>query len=226
MLDPSARRGDIPISHPGDRVGEPWRANLVTGPRVMLPQLPHKMTTPFHEYHSYQGDTNDCGAHSICIAANALLGDKRFDPGIVAEELNHPSIRRGPIPHIIVRRIPNWATFPWGITDYLNSHGFAAEWHPRGDEDRLLRNLRANVATMVTIGEPFRFEGIRYVGWGHVKILFGYDALYGYAFVDPGCRKDPSDRWERMGIFWQDEVSFVREWAKLFRIYIEVSLRP
>jgi len=204
---------------------EPWRVNLVTGPTIPLFEPAYRMTTPLYEYHSYQGDTNDCGPYSLCIVANALLGERRFDPRIVAEELNHPAVNPTPLPHLIIRRIPNWATFPWGITDFLNRHGFNAEWHLRGTAERLLKNLRDNLATMVMIGEPFRFEKRKYAGWGHVKVLYGYDPMYGYAFVDPGGMKDPSDPWESRGIFWQDETSFLRQWANLFRIYIEVSLK-
>ena len=225
MHNPVDRRGSRPPSEAEGGIAQPWRAHLVTGPKIAPPQLTYKMTTPLHEYHSYQGNTNDCGPHSICIVANALLGERRFDPSIVAQELNRPTVRRGPLPHIVVRRIPNWATFPWGITDFLNRHGFTAKWHLRGNADRLQDNLRADLATMVVIGEPFRFVKGKYVGWGHVKVLSGYDALHGYAFVDPGSRKDPSDRWERIGIFWQEETSFSRQWARLLRVYIEVSLQ-
>ena len=225
MDDPLTWRADSPTSETEGPTAEPWRTHLVTGPRITLSGLAYRMTTPLYEYHSYQGTTNDCGPHSTCIVANALLGEERFDPQTVAEALNHTSVSPGPFPRIIVRRIPNWATFPWGITDFLNHHDFHAKWHLRGNVERLLSNLRNDVATMVMIGEPLRFERRKYVGWGHVKILYGYDPLYGYGFVDPGSEKDPSDPWERMGIFWQDEPSFLHQWAGLFRIYIEVTLR-
>jgi len=202
----------------------PWRRHHLASPLALALGLTHEMRIPLPTYHRYQKTSFDCGPYCLSIVANALLGEERFDPDVVAEEMNLPSVSSGPFPRPVIRRIPNWATFPWGITDYLRQHGFRANWRIRGSMDRLLSNLREQVATMVMIGEPFKFDAGKYIGWAHVKALYGCEPGVGLAFVDPGSPKNPDDPWESEGIFWQDEESFLREWKNLFRIMIEVRL--
>ena len=204
----------------------PWGRRHRSSPLATGPALTHQMRIPLPAYHRYQRKSSDCGPYSLAIVANALLDEERFDPDVVAQEMNLPSVSRGPFPGPIIRRIPNWATFPWGITDYLRQHGFRSNWRIRGSMERLLGNLREQVATMVMIGEPFKFDfdWREYTGWAHVKVVYGYEPGVGLAFVDPGFPKNPNDPWESQGIFWQDEESFVREWKNLLRIMIEVRL--
>ena len=202
----------------------PWRRHHLGSPLAMGSGLTHRMRIPLPTYHCYQRKSSDCGPYTLSIVANALLDEERFEPDVVAQELNLPTVSGGPFPRPIIRRIPNWATFPWGITDYLRQHGFRSDWRIRGSMERLLGNLREQVATMVMIGEPFRFNEGKYIGWAHVKALYGYESGVGLAFVDPGSPKNPDDPWESKGIFWQDEESFLREWKNLFRIMIEVRL--
>ena len=204
----------------------PWSRNLVPSTLAFGAELAHEMQIPLATYHRYQGNTNDCGPFSLSIVANALLDQERFDPTVVAEEMNRITLVSRPIPHPFISRIRNWATFPWGITRYLQDHGFRAAWHVRGTPERLFANLHQQIATMVMIGEILKSDNVWFAGWGwgHVKVLYGYASQTGFAFVDPGCRKDPADPWGSRGIFWQDQVSFLREWSNLFRIFIEVSL--
>ena len=213
-----------PTSPARPAVVEPWRRHYLASPGIAGPGLTHEMRLPLSRYHRYQKESLNCGPYSLSIVANALLDEERFDPDVVAEELNRPSVASSPIPHLVIRRIPNSATFPWGIADYLRQHGFRAKWRPWGNMDRLLKNLRDQVATIVMIGEPVKFEGTKYTGWAHVKPVYGYEEGVGLAFVDPGYPKDPDDVWGGQGIFWQDEKSFLREWANLLRIMIEVRL--
>jgi len=55
----------------------------------------------------------------------SALTQRRVDGRALARELNRPRWV-GPLPFI--RRIPNWATFPWGVVDALRQHGLRAEW--------------------------------------------------------------------------------------------------
>ncbi|MFO8035135.1 MAG: C39 family peptidase [Anaerolineales bacterium] len=188
--------------------------------------IPYRMSIPLYQYHQYQGEsTNDCGPTSLAIAANALLGEERFLKDQVAQEMNHPGFRVWPFPHFVVRRIQNWATFPWGIVHYLKEQGFRARWSPFGTAEKLRRNLDENRVTLVFVGEPWRWKGGKYDGWAHVKVLFGYLPGKGYVFVDPGHRKRPEnpESWASLGLFWQLEEDFIKFWRSLFRIYVEVG---
>lgn len=183
------------------------------------------LRTPVYRYHQHQGNTNDCGPTSLAIAANALLGEERFQGPRVAEEMNDPAFEVRPFPHFVVRRVRNWATFPWGIVHYLRQQDIPARWSPLGTANRLRRNLLADRITIVMIGEPLRWKRRRYAGWGHAKVLFGYAPGRGLLFVDPAYQRRPDepDSWERHGLFWQEEKEFLRQWRGLGRIYIEIG---
>ncbi len=185
------------------------------------------LSRPVYRYHQYQGYTNDCGPTSIAIAVNAFLGERVLEGPVVAEEMSHVAFEWKPFPHLVVPRIPNWATFPWGIVYYLRKQGFRARWRLFGTLERLERNLRADRLTMVIIGEPWRWEKWTYTGWAHVKVLFGQLPGQRLLFVDPGySRSSDHDRLEHHGLFWQDQDEFLRQWRNLLRIFIEVEEDP
>ncbi len=181
-----------------------------------LDAVASRLNTPLHKYHQYQGKTNNCGPTSLAIVANALWGQTRLQGPRVAQELSTPRFRVHPIPHLVVRRIPNWATFPWGIVDYLRQLEIPAHWAVGGTEEKLRRNLDAEQITMVIIGELWSWRGWRYTGWAHVKILYGFTPGRGYLFVDPASR-------DKHGLSWQTAEEFAQQWRNLFRSYIEVG---
>jgi hypothetical protein len=196
-----------------------------------MPEMPDlsavmfHLHTPVYLYHQHQGHTNDCGPTSLAIAANALLGEERFQGPTVAQEMNAPAFEVRPFPHFVVRRIQNWATFPWGIVHYLQQHDIPARWSPLGTVKTLHRNLLADRLTIVMLGELLHWENRRYAAWGHAKVLFGYTPGQGFLFVDPAYerRPDAPDSWEHYGLFWQEETEFLQQWRGLFRIYVEVG---
>lgn len=183
------------------------------------------LRTPVYHYHQYQGNTNDCGPTSLAIAANALLKENRFQGSSVAQEMNDPAFEVRPFPHFVVRRIRNWATFPWGIVHYLRQNSIPARWSPFGTAKKLRRNLTSDKITIVMLGELLHFEKRRYAGWGHAKVLFGHTQGRGFLFVDPAfkCHPDDSDTWKKFCLFWQEESEFLRQWRNLFSIYVEVG---
>jgi hypothetical protein len=187
-----------------------------------LVSVPLRLPTPVYDYHQYQGHSNDCGATSLAIAANALLGETRFDGDRVAQEMNE---WKKSFPGLFLPRIRGWATFPWGIVQYLRMVHVRARWRPFGTVERLRRNLHAGRMTLVAIGEPLRWQDRHYAGWAHFKVLFGYNPQRGFLFVDPGY--DPTNyafgSLERQGLFWQAEGEFKRQWRNLLGIYIEVG---
>jgi hypothetical protein len=180
------------------------------------------LARPVYRFHQYQGLTNDCGPTSLAIAANTLLQKEQFAGPDVAEQMSRLRFEWRPFPHLVVSRIPGWATFPWGIVYTLRKHGFRARWRPFGSLERLRQNLLANLITIVVIGEPLHWRKWRYAGWGHVKVLFGHTPGRGFLFVDPGYPRRPADPWAAHGLFWQGEEEFWKQWRNLFQIYIEV----
>lgn len=201
-----------------------------------LSGVPLRLTKPVYDYHQYQGDrTNDCGPTSAAIAVNALLDQWVLEGPAVAEEMSHVAFECRPFPHLVVPRIREWATFPWGIVYYLKKQGFRARWRLFGTLERLERNLRADRLTIVVIGVPWRWRKVkadkpwpwktwRYIGWAHVKILFGYVPGQELLFVDPGEERS-SDVHElnEFGLFVQDQEQFLRQWRNILRIFIEVE---
>lgn len=190
-----------------------------------LSSVTFHLRTPVYRYHQHQGNTNDCGPTSLAIAANALLGEQRFQGPTVAQEMNDPVFEVWPFPHFVVRRVHNWATFPWGIVHYLRQHDIPARWSLLGSVHRLRWNLLADRITIVILGEPWRWEERRYRGWSHAKILFGHTPGQSFLFVDPAYGRRPGDpgSWEHHGLFWQGEREFLRQWRNVFRIYVEIG---
>lgn len=190
-----------------------------------LTAVPFHLRTPVYRYHQLQEKPNDCGPTSLAIAANAFLGEERFQGSTVAQEMNHPAFEVRPFPHFVLRRFRNWATFPWGIVHYLRRNGIPSDWSRRGTEDRLRSNLRNDRITIVILGEPWRWRKWRYRGWSHAKILFGYTPRQGFLFVDPGRARRPDDSgsWAQYALFWQPEREFLRQWRNTLRIFIEVG---
>lgn len=135
-------------------------------------------------YHVDQGDTDDCGPHVVAMAVNFWHGDSILVVEDVAREMNRPRLRRGLLP-LVVRRIPNWATFPWGIVDMLGRHGVPARWRTGAGEADLGRALREDRLALPVFGEPLRRRGWRWTGWAHIAIISGWDPQKDtYWFVD------------------------------------------
>jgi hypothetical protein len=163
-------------------------------------------------YYIAQGDSNDCGPHVVAMAINFWQGSTVVQADVVAREMNRPRLGTG-LPPLVVRRIPNWATFPWGIVDELKTHGVQARWRLRATEDDLQRALREDRVAMPIFGEPLLRKGWRWVGWSHVAILSGWDpAAQVYYFVDSAQDNAPSTR-------PRDE--FMTYWSNMGRILVE-----
>lgn len=183
-----------------------------------------RLRKPVYRYHQFQGPTNDCGPTSLVIAVNALAGVGELEGAVMAREMNRFRLAWRAFPYIGLSRIPGWATFPWGIVHQLRERGVRGRWGPFGTVDRLLRNLSEDRITIVAVGEPFRWEKGRYRGWAHLKVVYGYGAGRGFLFVDPAMRPTGSpDAMEYHGLSWQGESEFLRQWANVLRVYIEVG---
>jgi hypothetical protein len=173
-------------------------------------------------WHQYQGDdTNDCAAFSIAIVGNAFLNRPQFDGFKVAREMEKLTLVTSPLPHLTLRKIPQWASLPWGVSGYLQSQHIPAKLNWFASVDHLLRNIRENRLSIVILGDLLK-------GWGHAKALYGYEGSgpkpqHGFYFVDPGYPKEYSRPHQPLGVFWQDENEFKQQWNSLFRILIEIT---
>jgi hypothetical protein len=164
-------------------------------------------------YHIDQGDSNDCGPHVVAMAVNFWRGRDLLQVDAVARAMNRPRFGVG-FPPLVVRRIPNWATLPWGIADMLRQNGFAARWRLFASEDTILRALREDRLVMPIYGEPFRRRGARWTGWSHVAILCGWSPdPPRYLFVDSSASSAPSSR---------PREDFLKLWRNMGRLMVEI----
>jgi hypothetical protein len=202
-------------------------SELSTEDRGLKPT--YHMGIELHRWHQYQGqDTNDCGAFSAAIVSNAILNNHRFDGYAVAREMEKLVIASQPLPHIMIRKIPNWATLPWGISGYLKDKGTPARLKWFGHTEDLLRNIRGDRPTIVLLGEPFLHVGWKFAGWAHAKVLYGFEPTgprpeRGFYFVDPGYPKNWSRPWHPPGVFWQDAAEFQQQWSNMLGLYVEAE---
>lgn len=186
------------------------------------PLKPHYHTqTDLFLWHQYQGEnTNDCAAFCISIVANAFLKEARFEGSAVAREMEKLTLVTRPIPHVTIRKLPNWATLPWGISGYLQSKDIPTKLHWFASTDRLLQNIQEDRFTIVIVGDLLK-------GWAHAKVLYGHEPTgpqpeRGYYFVDPGYPKEWSRPQHPRGVFWQQEDEFRQQWNNLFRILVDL----
>jgi hypothetical protein len=155
-------------------------------------------------HHVPQGRSNDCGPYSAAMLINTLCSQK-VDPSNLARELDH--IRWiGPLP--FVRRIPNWATFPWGVADALRLRGIPAHWRPFGSPAALVRTLHSGSIPIVFIGS---FKPM----WGHVMVLLARDPIRGWGFSDPA--------WPSPELHWLPDSTFLSQWRTYANSWVEVK---
>jgi hypothetical protein len=151
----------------------------------------------------FQGQRNDCGPFTTATIINALHG-KGLDPIELAEKMNKPAWR-GPL--FVVRRVPNWATFPWGIVDVLREHGLNARWRLFTPASRLFEGLARGQVLMPIIGEwkPM---------WAHVMTLVAWDPERGWGFANT--------QYDHRQIDWHPDKRFRHQWRNLGQILIDV----
>lgn len=163
------------------------------------------LSLPVARYHQSQGRSNDCAPFTVAIAVNALTGSQ-IDGAILAEVMNQPRRWLGPLPIPVIRRIPNWATFPWGIADQLQRYAIAARWRFGASEGDLIAALEQNRIAMPIVGSLWP-------AWAHVKILAAHDPELGWGFVDP-ARPDGS-------LTWEGARQFEKLWANYGHLLVE-----
>lgn len=153
----------------------------------------------------YQGQSNDCGPYTTATVINALLG-LSLEAAELAQQMNRP-VWRGPL--FIVRRIPNWATFPWGMADVLRQYGLNACWRPFASVAYLLRGLQRGNVLMPVLG------GWRPL-WAHVMTLIAWSVERGWGFANT--------QFDHHDIHWLSDSLFRRQWRAMFHLLVEVRV--
>jgi hypothetical protein len=151
-----------------------------------------------------QGASNDCGPFTTATVLNGIKG-LNLDPSWLAQEMNRPRWR-GPLP--LIRRIPNWATFPWGIADELGRHGLRARWRFFANPVQLQAGLENGRILLPVIGSwrPL---------WAHVMTLLAWDAERGWGFAN-------TQRSDKV-IDWFPDQHFHAQWRAMGRLLISVD---
>jgi hypothetical protein len=152
----------------------------------------------------WQGFSNDCGPFTTATVLNALR-DLHIEAADLAQRMNRPTWR-GPL--LIVRRVPNWATFPWGIADVLREHGLPASWRPLSSPQHLRQGLEQGDVLMPIIGswKPL---------WAHVMTLVEWDADKGWGFANTQRQHHDMD--------WMTDELFSRQWRAMGRMVVQVK---
>ena len=166
------------------------------------------VTSPFQDAIldklQYQADSNDCGPYTTASVINALL-DKGLDAAELALEMDRP-VWRGP--QFVIRRVPHWATFPWGMVDVFHSYGLNASWRPFTSLDNLWERLSGNYVLMPVQG------GLKPL-WAHVMALVKWDPNLGWGFANT---QFPYHRHT-----WIQDDLFRKQWQFTFRTVVEVE---
>ena len=158
------------------------------------------ITLPLAKYHQFQDVSNNCGPFTIAIVVNALRDQELLHGKEVARAMNRPRLRwLGPLPWPVVRRLPDNATFPWGMVDELRRHGVKARWRFGATTADLHKALSENRVAMPIIGEIIKPRKSKAL-WAHVKPLSRYEPEVGYSFVDPA--RDQAGEWPDEDFEW------------------------
>lgn len=163
---------------------------------------------PLAKYHQFQDNTNDCAPHTVAIVVNAFRDQHVLEGDDVARAMNQPRLRLRLMP-LVIRRIPNWATFPWGIVDELKANGIPARWRAGASPADLQKALAEGRVPMPISGE---IKWPPNTTWAHVKPLAEIDPQKGYGFVDPANRDS---------ISWQAKDDFEKLWKNFWNILVE-----
>lgn len=151
----------------------------------------------------FQGRSNDCGPFTTATVLNALRG-LQIDPAILAREMDKP-VWRGPL--FVVRRVPRWATFPWGMVDTLKAYGLDASWRPLASKTYIKRGLTMGKVLMPVIGSIVPL-------WAHVMSLVAWDELLGWGFANT--------QFKHHNIYWLSDDDFNKRWQAMVNLLVEV----
>ena len=155
-----------------------------------------------------QTHPNDCGPFAAAAVITGLTGQQ-----IVAEELaqalDRPRGRGlwGLLP--LVRRVPRFATFPWGVVDALRLHGLEARWQAGMSPEDLVEHLAEGDLLVPIIGRWLPKP------WAHYMVLLAHNPAIGWGFADPASRYD--------SLRWYPAEDFLPKWRNMGRMAVIIS---
>lgn len=153
----------------------------------------------------YQGNRNDCAPFTVATLVHAFT-HQRVNPLELAQEMNKP-VWRGIRP--VIRRIPNWATFPWGIVDVLRQFGFSARWQFLIQIEEVMEHLPYPILYLPILLSLHPL-------WAHVMTLVAYHPERGFGFANTQL--------EGAKVDWLAKDRFLRLWNATFRCTVIVTL--
>jgi hypothetical protein len=167
-----------------------------------------KITSPYTDKliqnHQFQAQSNNCGPFCAAMSINMIKGT-HLDGNDLAASMNRPRFN---IIFPIIRRIPDYATFPWGIVDTLGQNKINASWkffYTFSDLSTLLPGTNLLIILTATY-EPLN---------GHYRILVSLEDDQ-IGFIDPAYPVN--------GIHYQPRPSFLLEWQNAFNPIIMIRL--
>lgn len=153
----------------------------------------------------YQGQRNDCGPFTTATVINALLG-LNLDAIQLSDEMDKP-VWRGIF--YVVRRVPDWATFPWGMVDVFRSYGLDARWRLFAKTSYIKNTLSKGKVLMPIIGEW------RPSPWAHVMSLVAWDEELGWGFANT--------QHNHHNIDWISNDLAARRWKAMGHLLVEIE---
>ena len=173
--------------------------------------MPNPIQSPYTDqilkHLQYQGRSNDCAPYTTATIINTLRGEHLVGDEL-AQQMNKPRWR-GIFP--VIRRVPNWATFPWGIVDVLRDYGLRGRWWFRAPVSYLKPAIANGHILMPIIGEW------RPKPWAHVMTLVAWDPDKGWGFANT--------QYNHHRITWNTDEYFRERWNKYGRLLVEIE-RP
>lgn len=152
----------------------------------------------------WQGQTNNCGPFTTATVLKAVKGID-INGSQLADLMNKPVLRGW---RLVIRRVPNSATFPWGMVDVLRENGLNARWQLFAREEHLHQGLEQGRLLMPIIGtwKPL---------WAHVMTLLTWDSERGWGFANTAHNQ--------RSLYWMPETDFRRKWRAMGRLLIQVK---
>jgi hypothetical protein len=169
-------------------------------------QIESPLTQQVLAAHQYQGQRNDCAPITAAMTAN-VLGNLDIDGERLAQNMNRP-VMRGVMP--VIRRIPDWATFPWGVVDVLRQYRLYAKWWRLRSFEWLHAHIGGD-SLLITITGHWRPL------WAHMMVLLAYRDDLGYGFANPAYAEKV--------LYWLPTPKFEKQWQAFGRNVIEVRKR-
>jgi hypothetical protein len=152
--------------------------------------------------HQYQQQSNDCGPLCAAMVINTLKGLK-VDGFSLAASMNDPRNNPGVG---LFPRIPDSATFPWGIISVFAGYGIKANWSSFTPFARLAELLKAGSMLIVITAT---YQPVT----AHYRILASVASDH-LGFVDPAYPQEV--------IQYQPMDAFVSNWHRALDTIINI----